>query len=117
MNKAYSKSSFLEDNQNGRHIVATYSSGGISSYQCLQQILNYFSLVRFFLELLVYNIYNALVVIDVTLPNTVTTNQYERVIVVSGKFTDIRLANNQLLVIGKLLVLLIVEVTERTSKV
>ena len=62
----------FEDDDDGSHVVAADAGHGVGSHQSLQQVLHNL-LGVLLLQLLFYNIYNALVILNVILPDPVAT--------------------------------------------
>ena len=62
----------FEGNQDGSHVVASDAWHGVSGNQPLEEVLNNLLGVLLF-DLLFYDIYDSLVVVNVVLPNTITS--------------------------------------------
>jgi hypothetical protein len=62
----------FEDDQDSRHVVTSDTRHGVGGYESFEQFFYNFLNVLLF-ELLFYDIYDALVVLHIILPNTIAT--------------------------------------------
>ena len=105
----------LEDNQDSRHVITANPRHSINRYQSLQQILHHFLVILLF-KFLFYNIYDALIIVHIVLPNTITPRQHKLIPLLPLKLPHVRLTRYHLLVIRQRLPL-VIKIPKRPSQV